>query len=180
VEKECFPSGDFAIRSHGQWGGIQAQRIGNVSCTSKTSIIHETLVQVLPYGVLNLPLSIDSKGPTRIGPSFPILTGVFSFFVGRCLQFSASKRGPICFLPYTVIQSSWPSCPHGFWPGPPLICPGSSCAPSAFSLSNVWFRWCSMTLRFLKYVTCSIPLSAPVPKIYLLPKQLPPSQPREL
>jgi len=42
-------------------------------------------------------------------------------------------------------------CPGAPRPtGPPS---GISCAPSAFNFSSVWFRWYSITLRFLKYVT---------------------------
>jgi hypothetical protein len=65
---------------------------------------------------------------------------------------------------YALCQFCCTSSPllhnHGLFPGPPgPICPGISCAPSALSFSSVWFFWYSITLRFLKYVTYSQPIS---------------------
>jgi hypothetical protein len=69
---------------------------------------------------------------------------------------SGSKTPPICTI--HIVQSTSPLAPqwpHGLCPGAGgPICPGISCAPSAFSLSNVLFLWYSITLLFLKYVTC--------------------------
>lgn len=41
-------------------------------------------------------------------------------------------------------------------PAPPALELSMDVAPSAFSFFSVWSRWYSITLRFLKYVTCPL------------------------
>jgi hypothetical protein len=56
--------------------------------------------------------------------------------------------------PYCTVSPLATHWVHGLCPGAGgPICPGISCAPSAFNLSNVLFLWYSITLLFLKYVT---------------------------
>jgi hypothetical protein len=66
------------------------------------------------------------------------------------IQNAAHMHHPYCTV--SPLATQWL---HGLCPGAGgPICPGISCAPSAFNLSNVLFLWYSITLLFLKYVTC--------------------------